>query len=81
MTGNLQDSIPGKIDHGTLFGLYTDYENGTSAYYSFVVGCEVSTVDSIPEGFVAKILPASKYAQFTAKGMMPDKVGEVWQHI
>ncbi|KZL91063.1 GyrI-like domain-containing protein [Clostridium magnum] len=30
---------------------------------------------------VSKVIPASKYYVVTAKGKMPQKIGEAWAHI
>lgn len=69
--------IPNKS--GTDFiCLYTDYEGDYTAPYTCLVGCEVSSLDVIPEGMVAKELPAANYAVFSSK---PEEILKTWQHI
>ncbi len=46
--------------------------------YSFMVGFQVTDTNSIPEGMTYKVIPATKYCVVTAKGKMPDKIGEAW---
>ncbi len=77
----LGDKILNKTNPDEILGLYCDYENKEFGIYSFIIGYEVSNINSIPEGMVYKILPASKYCVVTAKGKMPDKVGATWSYI
>ncbi len=74
--------IPNQIRPEEIFAIYMDYESDVNGDYSFVIGKEVATFEAVPNGMVAKTLPASKYAVFTSrKGPMPNIVIELWQHI
>jgi len=64
-----------------FFGLYTDYEQEHYKEYSLTAGCEVTHVYDIPEGFVIKKIPASKYAVFEIKGDFPDTLLKIWSWI
>jgi predicted transcriptional regulator YdeE len=64
------ERIPNKSNNQIL-ALYTDYEGDYTKPYSWILGCEVSTLDEVPEGLVGKVIPPSKYAVFTTKGMFP----------
>jgi predicted transcriptional regulator YdeE len=77
----LGDKISNKVNPNEILGLYTDYENKEIGLYSFIVGFQVTDINSIPEGMVSKVIPASKYYVVTAKGKMPDKIGAAWAHI
>ncbi|KZL89931.1 effector binding domain-containing protein [Clostridium magnum] len=77
----LGDKIPNKVEANSILGIYTDYENNEKGSYSFIVGFQVSSIEFIPEGMVSKVIPASKYYVVTAKGKMPQKIGEAWAHI
>ncbi|MBI3236916.1 MAG: effector binding domain-containing protein [Chlamydiales bacterium] len=72
--------IPNKID-GNILALYTDYEGDCTKPYSWILGCEVSSLDQVPEGLVGKVIPASKYAVFTTQGAFPQGLITVWQDI
>lgn len=72
--------IPNKINENVL-ALYTDYEGDYTKPYSWILGCEVSSLDEIPEGLVGKIIPESKYAIFTTQGEFPKGLIIVWQDI
>lgn len=74
--------IPNKTSNDVI-ALYCDYEGDCTKPYSIVIGCQVSAIDSIPEGMVCKTLPASNYALFSAVGEHPktliDTWGAIWQ--
>lgn len=75
------DAIQNKISSDEVLGLYTDYENKEFGAYSLVAGCEVSNVPAVPKGMVLKTIPSSKYFVVTAKGKMPESIGEAWEYI
>ncbi len=84
--------IPHKVDVHTFMGIYTNYEEGEkykkgeadvsqSGLYSYILGAEVSTIQTVPPGMIGKIIPASSYAVFTAKGDLPNSVVDTWKAI
>ena len=77
---NMLAKIPNKIN-GDMLALYTDYEGDYTKPYSWILGCEVSSLDHIPEGLVGKIIPAATYAVFTSQGDFPEGLIAVWQTI
>lgn len=77
---NIVSKIPNKIG-GDILALYTDYEGDYSKPYSWILGCEVSCLDEIPEGLVGKVIPESKYAVFTTQGEFPQGLIAVWQEV
>ena len=79
-----RENILGKISNknsGDILALYTDYEGDYTLPYSWILGCEVSSLDEIPEGLVGRVIPASKYALFTTKGNFPDGLIEAWKAV
>lgn len=79
---NVESQIPNKSHPGTVHAIYTDYESDENGEYSFILGAEVRNFDNIPQGMVAKTIPASKYAVYTSRrGPMPDIIFEIWKHI
>jgi predicted transcriptional regulator YdeE len=77
---NIPAKIPNKIN-GNILALYTDYEGDYTKPYSWILGCEVSSLDKIPEGLVGKVIPESKYAVFTTQGAFPQGLIAAWQAI
>ncbi|PQP83503.1 transcriptional regulator [Paenibacillus sp. PCH8] len=61
------------------YGCYTDYTDGINGEYTILVGHEVSSDESLPEGFNEVLLPPATYAVFTSrKGPMAEVVSEAW---
>lgn len=72
--------IPNKTSNEVI-ALYCDYEGDFTQPYSVIIGCPVSSIDTIPEGMVAKTIPASSYAVFHAIGEHPKALIETWGNI
>jgi predicted transcriptional regulator YdeE len=77
---DIKNKIPNKLSED-IFAVYTEYEGDYTKPYSYILGCSVSSLDSIPDGMVGMTIPSARYEIFIAKGKMPDKVVETWQHI
>ena len=83
----IMDKIPNKADGNgagvatSILALYTDYEGDFMKPYSLILGCRVSSIDDVPNGMIAKSIPAMNYSLFTAKGKMPDCIMQTWQQI
>lgn len=77
---NIPSKIPNKIN-GNILALYTDYEGDYTMPYLWILGCEVSNLDEVPEGLVGKVIPESKYAVFTTQGEFPQGLIDVWQEV
>lgn len=74
------NQIPNKVSNEVI-ALYCDYEGDYTEPYSLVIGCSVSSLDSVPEGMVAKVIPAGSYAIFHAIGEHPACLIETWGNI
>jgi len=74
------NKIPNKASNEVI-ALYCDYEGDYTRPYSLVLGCSVTSLDSIPEGMVVKIIPAGSYAVFRATGEYPASLIEAWGNI
>lgn len=77
---NILEKIPNK-DSSEILAVYCDYEGDETQPYSLIIGCSVSSIDHIPEGLVAKKLPATSYAVIPAIGEHPTKLIEAWGNI
>ncbi len=77
---NTLEKIPNKIN-GNILALYTDYEGDYTKPYSWILGCEVSSLDEIPAGLVGKVIPESKYAVFITQGEFPQGLIAAWQAV
>lgn len=81
MSENLIEKIPNKIDN-TLYCIYTEYEEDYTKPYTTILGCKVSSIESIPNEMVAKTFENENYRKFIAKGnILQGMVFEEWTKI
>jgi predicted transcriptional regulator YdeE len=74
------DRIPNRADSNIL-AVYTDYASDQNGKYTYC-WARVTSVDKVPDGFVAVRIPAGKYAVVqTDKGPLPDVMPKMWQRI
>ena len=72
--------IPNKASN-EIYCTYTEYESDFTGAYTTILGCKVTSLDEIPEGFVGKEISEATYKHYKAKGALPDCVGKVWGEI
>ena len=77
---NLIVKINGRIDDEIL-GLYFNYEGDFTKPYHFAIGCRVADLIKVPEELIALMIPAGNYAEFIARGTMPDCISDIWVEI
>ncbi|MHA4896496.1 GyrI-like domain-containing protein [Pedobacter sp. PWIIR3] len=81
MTNNMAAQIPNKMADD-LYCIYTDYELDYTKPYTTILGCQVSSLSNVPEGFTGITIPADNYLPFLAKGKMSDNiVFKEWEKI
>ena len=74
------DKIPNKKSN-ELIGLYSDYESDFTKPYNYMICCEVTSLEDVPEGFVSKIVPTADYIIFKAQGKFPECLIKTWEKI
>ena len=78
----IQAKIPNKVHPEITLSVYSDYETDETGPYSVTIGCEVSSFNEVPPGFVKKTLPAQKYAMLTTKrGEIPGIILDAWKTV
>lgn len=80
MSENLIKKIPNKID-SSVFCVYTHYESDFTGEYRVILGCEVSSVDELPENMISTEIPEQTYEVFEAKGQIPQSIVKTWEEI
>ena len=83
ITENIAAKIPSKLSD-SVYGIYTEYEGDYTQPYTTVLGCKVSSLDNIPDGFIGLTIQTANYEKYTAKGKMSDDIVyqkwvEIWQ--
>ncbi len=81
MTEGILAKIPNKVDN-TIYSIYTEYESDHTKPYTTILGCKVSTIDTIPNGMTAKTFNGGNYTKFVAKGdLTKGAVYDEWSKI
>ena len=73
MSENVIENIPNKIDRSIL-SIYTNYESDHTKPYDTILGCRVSTLETIPEGMIGQEFGNSNYRKFTSSGNLAEGV-------
>ena len=76
----IQKQIPNKVGD-EFYAVYTDYETDFTGPYTTIIGLPVSSLESIPEGFVGLTIETASYKKFVSKGKMPEAVFNTWLEI
>jgi predicted transcriptional regulator YdeE len=69
----IASKIPNKIDN-TVYSVYCKYESDYTAPYTTLLGCKVSSIENIPDGFDYIEIANGNYKQFEAKGNLIEGV-------
>lgn len=77
--GDTFSSIPCKCNDRSI-GLYSGY-SADGMEYDVTVGCEVKDASALPQGMVSSVIPAGRYAKFSALGDDVDTVAKLWGEI
>ena len=79
---NVASQILERKNAGVTYAVYTEYDSDEHGDYTYFIGEEVNSFDSIPSGMQKLIIPAAKYIKFTTpSGNMPDVLINAWQAI
>lgn len=67
MSEGISEEIPNKLSDD-IFSIYTNYESDHTKPYDTILGCKVSSLDTIPNGMVGQSFEGGTFAQFRSKG-------------
>lgn len=75
------EQIPNKVGDGYVV-VYSDFASDSTGDYNYTLGYRVSSADKVPAGFVARTIPAGKYAVVASETGPPQEViPALWQRI
>jgi predicted transcriptional regulator YdeE len=81
MSEKIASTLPNKIDD-TVYSVYCRYESDYTAPYTTLLGCKVSSIENIADGFDYIEIANGNYEQFEAKGsLMEGVVYKTWLDI
>ena len=82
MEEKLSEKIPNKKNPGTTYCIYADYDTDHNGNYTFLIGEEVTSFDSVETGFKTIAIPPQAYDRFNCgPGKMPDTCINAWKKI
>ncbi|MFT5913530.1 MAG: putative transcriptional regulator YdeE [Flammeovirgaceae bacterium] len=73
MAENIVSQIPNKLEN-SVFAIYTNYESDYTKAYDTVLGCKVSSFDTIPDGMIGHIVEGGDFSKFISKGKLFDGI-------
>ncbi|MET4082076.1 putative transcriptional regulator YdeE [Pedobacter sp. UYP30] len=73
MSEQVLKKIPNKVSDA-IYCMYTDYEKDHTMPYTVILGCKVSTLDTLPDGLISKNIPEASYSSFIAKGNLQQNI-------
>lgn len=76
----IMEKIPGRLN-SDIIAVYTGYEGDHTNPYTFILGCEVSQTEPVPEGMRSVTIPPARYIVFPVTGSIPGAVAETWYTI
>ena len=77
---DIASQIPDKLDN-TVVAVYYNYDGDHTQAFDFFIGCKVKPGTEAPEGLMALDIPEQRYRKLTAKGKMPECIGNAWREI
>jgi predicted transcriptional regulator YdeE len=81
MSENVASKISNKADEN-VYAVYCRYESDYKAPYTTLLGCKVSSIENMPNGFDYIEIAEGNYEQFEAKGnLMEGVVYKKWVDI
>jgi predicted transcriptional regulator YdeE len=79
---SLAEKLKNRKKPGTTYCVYTKYESDFTGDYTYFIGEEVNSFETVNEGFETLIIPEQHYAKFTSQpGPMPKVCIDMWQNI
>jgi len=79
---NIAAQISNRKNPGITLSIYSEYDSDEHGDYTYFIGEEVNSFESVPPEFNTLTIPAAKYQRFTTpSGKMPEVVINAWQQI
>lgn len=70
------ERVPGCLN---IMAVYTDYEGDYTKPFTYLVGCEVPHLNTIPAGMTGIEIPAGSYIRYDAA--TPEALGDCWRAL
>ena len=81
MANQTATKIPNKLNNN-IVAVYTNYDSDHTEGYDTILGCQVATLENIPEGMIGTTFEGGSYTKYLAKGdLTQGVVYNTWAHI
>ena len=75
------EAIPGVIEQGTIYAVYTHYESDETGAYDLILGRSVQPEQQVPVNMKAIHIPAARYLVFPVTDSSPDAIKAAWMSV
>jgi predicted transcriptional regulator YdeE len=75
------EAIPGVIEKGTVYAVYTHYESDETGAYDLILGRSVQLEQQVPVNMKAVHIPTARYLVFSAADGSPDAIKAAWMSV
>ena len=76
-----EEAIPGVIEQGTVYAVYTHYESDETGAYDLILGRSVQPEQQVPVNMKVIHIPAARYLVFSAADSSPDAIKAAWMSV
>lgn len=77
---NVFGKIPNKLNDD-IYSIYTDYTSDYTEDYTAILGCQVDSLEDVPDKLIGREFASENFEVFLAQGKMPDAVVNSWIDI
>ncbi len=74
-------AIPGVIERGTIYAVYSHYDSDETGAYDLILGKSVQPGQEVPPAMKSISIPAARYLVFTATASSPDAIKAAWTQV
>ncbi|MGH9534411.1 MAG: GyrI-like domain-containing protein [Terriglobales bacterium] len=75
------EAVPGVIEQGTIYAVYTRYESDETGAYDLILGKSVAPAQPVPANMKSIHIPASSYLVFSVAGSSPGAIKTAWSNV
>jgi predicted transcriptional regulator YdeE len=75
------EAIPGVIDQGTIYAVYTHYDRDEKGPYDLILGKSVQPAQTAPPAMTRISIPAARYLVFPVEASSPDAIRAAWLQV
>lgn len=79
-SSGIAETIPGRLNKASVFGVYSHYDSDENGYYTVTAGLDSTNLSNVLDLSQVEIQKGS-YLVFEAQGAFPEIVVQTWERI